>query len=102
MAKKTLWKGVGSEITINLKYFHADKLVAGVFSHKTSVKHLCKSVVIRRVNRVLNRKDKVCMIFLHEAFDKKVYYIDHRFTMTKEIPETNISDIDYSSSVGRD
>ena len=36
---------------------------------------------------VVNRKQKMCMIFHHAAFDEEVYYVEQWITLKKEFQE---------------
>ena len=50
-----LRKGVGTEITVNLKNVHPSKLVAEEFPDKTSALKSEKALLRRRENRDTNR-----------------------------------------------
>ena len=49
---------------------------------------LKKVVVIKGEIKIVNKKERMCMIFHHEDFDKRVYSVEQLVTMVKEVPET--------------
>ena len=71
MIKKMIYKVVGVEITLILKYVHPAKLVAKEFLHKNSIRNLEKAVLIRRGKRVFNKKEQMCMLFFTKKLKRR-------------------------------
>ena len=84
-------KGVGTDITVNLKYVCPAKVVSGVPPHKDSMRKLEKGSGEKGGERGFPTGIIIfLLIFFHEAFGKEVYSVERWVNVTKEGPETDI------------